>query len=199
MLSAFLIVLPLGLIIGVGFFLRKREVISENGILEMNNLLYWIAMPSILFRSTLKVDPVHFSNTNFMLSVYGVFIILPFIAWGLASLKKGISREKFAVSVLISIRGNNVFMGLPAVTIALGEPGLESYGIYLALSLVVYQVISITMGQLALSGEISFKSLFSTVKRLVHNPLFLSCMAGFSMSLAGFGDLPGWIDQTLIN
>lgn len=198
LLNAFLIVLPLGLIMATGYFLRRRKVITENGIFEMNNLLYWVAMPSILFRSTLKVDPSHFSNTNFMLSVYGVFIILPVIAWGLASLKKGISREKFAVSILVSIRGNNVFMGLPAVTIALGEPGLESYGIYLALTLVVYQIISISMGQLALSGEFSMKSILSTLKRLVRNPLFISCTAGLLMSLAGFGKLPGWLDQTLI-
>ncbi len=195
-INSFFIVLPLGAVMTVGWFLRQRRIVTEVGLDEMNRLLYWVAMPAILFRSTVKVDPELFSNVPFMCAVYSVFAILPFIAWGLARLR-GLPVEKLAVSVLTSVRGNNVFMGLPAVTIALGEAGLESYGIYLALSLVVYQMISISMGQLALSGELSVGSVKRVFVRLIKNPMLISCLLGVTGALIGIGPIPHWIDQTL--
>ncbi len=196
MLSSFLMILPLGLAMVLGWFLRYRGLVTDRGVEEMNSILYWIAMPAILFRSTVKVDPALFANFNFMAAVYGVFLLLPFLSWGLASVRK-LPADRLAVSVLTSIRGNNVFMGLPAVTVALGEPGLESYGVYLALSLVVYQVISIAMGQFALSGDLSLGSLRSAGRRLVRNPMLVSCILGVGCSFLGVRALPHWFDQTL--
>jgi predicted permease len=196
MLHALLIVLPLGLIMAIGWIVKRIGLVTDTGVAEMNGMLYWVSMPAILFRSTIKVDPAHFSNFPFMCGVYGVFVVLPFISWALARIR-GLPREKLAVSVLVSIRGNNVFMGLPAVTIALGEPGLVSYGIYLALSLVVYQMISIAMGQLALSGELSIRSLLKTVRKLAGNPMLGACVLGVTGAFLGMGNLPGWLDQTL--
>lgn len=197
MINAFFIVLPLGVVMAVGWFLRRGKVVTESGLDEMNKLLYWVAMPTILFRSTIKVDPDMFSNVHFMCAVYSVFVVLPFISWILARIRK-LPKEKLAVSVLTSVRGNNVFMGLPAVTIALGEPGLESYGVYLALSLVVYQIISISMGQLALSGELTLKSFKQVLIRLIKNPMLIACLLGVIGAFLGLGSIPHWIDQTLV-
>lgn len=197
MISAFFIVLPLGAVMAVGWYLRYRDIVTSTGLEEMNRLLYWVAMPAILFRSTIRVDRELFSNLSFMIAVYSVFFVLPFIAWGLARVRK-FPTEKLAVSVLTSVRGNNVFMGLPAVTIALGEAGLDSYGIYLALSLVVYQMISISMGQFALSGNISIKSVRQVASRLIRNPMLMSCVFGVIGAFSGVGSIPHWVDQTLI-
>ncbi|MDD4837226.1 MAG: AEC family transporter [Synergistales bacterium] len=197
MINSFFIVLPLGTVMAVGWFLRRKNLVTEVGLEDMNRLLYWVAMPAILFRSTIKVDPELFSNVPFMCAVYSVFAILPFISWWLAKMR-GLPVKKLAVSVLTSVRGNNVFMGLPAVTIALGEAGLESYGIYLALSLVVYQIISISMGQFALSGELSISSFKQVFGRLIRNPMLLSCLLGVAGAFGGFGAIPHWIDQTLV-
>lgn len=197
MISAFFIVLPLGAVMAIGWYLRYRDVVTYSGLDEMNRLLYWVAMPAILFRSTIRVDPELFSNLPFMCAVYSVFVVLPFLSWGLAKSRK-LPRKKLAVSVLISVRGNNVFMGLPAVTIALGEAGLESYGIYLALSLVVYQVISISMGQFAMSGELSLSSIKQVFGRLIRNPMLISCLLGVVGAFSGLGSIPHWVDQTLV-
>lgn len=197
MLNAFVMILPLVLTMALGWFLKFKKIVTDKGVEEMNSILYWIAVPAILFRSTSKVDLAMFENYNFMVTVYGTFLILPFLAWGLGILRK-LPPERISVSILTSIRGNNVFMGLPAVTVAFGNPGIESLGIYLALSMAVYQFLAIALSQFALSGDFSLVSLRNTGKRLIQNPMLIACFLGLLCSLMGVAAaLPHWFDLTL--
>ncbi|PIE54103.1 MAG: transporter [Dethiosulfovibrio peptidovorans] len=190
-----LVVLPLGIVMVVGWWLRRFQVLSSKGVEEMNRTLYWVVLPAILFRATVTVDPIHFTNFAFMAALYGPFLILPVFAWGLARLR-GFPRERLAVSVLVSVRGNNVFLGLPVITVALGEAGLVWYAVYMALALVVYQLISIVSVQIALSGSVSLRTLTGALKKLMINPLVLACVAGVIGAFIGFR-LPSWLDQSL--
>lgn len=195
MLNAFFMVLPLVLTMALGWVFKKHELLTDQGVSDMNSVLYWVAVPAMLFRSTAKADPAMFEELNFIGVVYGSFLLLPFLAWGLGKALK-VHRKRLAVSVMTSIRGNNVFMGLPAVTLAYGEAGVESLGVYLALSMALYQFLSIILSQVALSGNLSLESLKSTAKRLVKNPMLIACFFGFFASLYGL-KIPRWADITL--
>ena len=95
------------------------------------------------------------------------------------------------------MRSNQVFMGIPVVSIAMGTPGLEALSIYLAVSLVGYHIISISSSQLVLSGGISPASIKNTLKKVLTNPMVLACFIGIFFSFNGIHVFPRAVDTTL--
>jgi len=128
--------------------------------------------------------------------VYGTYFLLPLIAFGIGRLFKE-DRKRLAISALTSMRSNQVFMGIPAVSIAMGNPGLEALSLFLAMSLVGYHVISIASSQLVVTRELSVRSLLGTISKVVRNPMVCACLVGILCSSLGFREFPGWIDTTL--
>jgi predicted permease len=120
-----------------------------------------------------------FADVNLIIAGYVFFLIAPPIAWLIARTQSA-DRRHIAVSVLVSIRANNVFMGLPAVSIAMGAPGVEVVSVFFALSFVGYQILSISYGQLVLSGGLSLRSVVRTLERLLKSPFILACLIGSS-------------------
>ncbi|MGC9373097.1 MAG: AEC family transporter [Thermovirgaceae bacterium] len=188
-------VLPLFFVIGLGFVIRKIGLLSKESAGQLTGVLYWIVLPVLLFRTTLRVGSGIFDNPNLFWAIHASFLVVPAIAWlGARFLTKGQKRTRRAVTVLVSIRSNNIFMGIPAVTLAFGEPGLESVTLFLAVGLLGYNLISLTWAQAALSGELSLKAIGKTARGLVKNPLVWGCFLGVGGSLLGVRELPETID-----
>jgi len=187
-------VTPLVLVIALGALLRRLGVLKQESIPQFNNVLYWGVLPILLFRTTLKVGEGLFSNPNLFIAVHVSFLVVPGVAWLLASFFCK-DRKRVAVSVLISIRANNIFMGIPAITLALGEPGFEALSLFFAVGLLGYNLISITWAQVALVGGVSLRAVLQTVKQLLKNPLIWGCFLGVSGSALGVHELPGWLDS----
>jgi len=190
------IVAPLVLVMAMGWIARRKGLLREDSISRLNDLLYWIGLPALLFRSTLSVGKDAFSSPNLFLAVHLSFLVTPAIAWLLASLYQGDFRRR-AVSVLVSVRSNNVYMGIPAVTLAMGEAGEKALGLFFAVCLVGYHLITLTWAQVAVSGGISRDSLRKTLVGLSRNPLLLSCITGVTLAVIGVGSLPEVLDEAL--
>lgn len=189
-------VLPLALVMGLGFLFRRLGLIGEDTVPRLNSILYWAALPALLFRSILGVGSEIFSDPNLFWAVHVSFLTVPAIAW-LAARSFSKDRKRVAVSVLTSIRSNNVFMGIPAVTIAMGQQGLESISLYLAVSLLGFNLISITWAQVVLSGRFTLRSFVGTLIQLLKNPLILACILGVACASVSFDKLPFWLDVAL--
>ena len=195
-IHSFLIILPIALVIGVGAVLRRAGFLDERAVVAVNRLVYWVAIPALLVRLTMKASPAMFADANLIIAGYVFFVIAPPIAWLIAR-TQSTDRRHVAVSVLVSIRANNVFMGLPAVSIALGAPGVEVVSVFFALSFVGYQILSISYGQLVLSGGLSLRSVVRTLERLLKSPFILACLFGIVLSAAGIHTFPRWLDEPL--
>ncbi len=195
-MKSVLIILPLVLVVGIGAVFRRIGIIGEETVPRLNAILFWAALPALLFRSILRVGAGIFSDPNLFWAVHVSFLIVPGIAW-LMAVPFTRDRRRIAVSVLIAIRSNNVFMGIPAITMALGQAGLDALSLFLAVGLLGYNFISITLAQVALSGTVSIRSLAATLKNLLKNPLILACIFGIGGSALGLSELPRWLDSTL--
>ena len=193
-MHSFLIILPIALVIGVGAVLRRAGFLDDRAVIAVNRLVYWVAIPALLVRLTMKAEPSMFADVNLIVATHVFFLIAPPIGWGLARLLTA-DRRRLAVSALGSIRSNNVFMGVPAVALALGAPGVEVVSVFFALSFIGYQILSISYGQLALSGGLSFRSLARVVERLLRSPFIQACVAGIALSITGVHTFPRWLDE----
>lgn len=186
------------LVILLGWTLRRTGFLSEALAAGLVRLLYYVGLPALLFRRISSVGPGDITNLNLFLAVHITLFLVPLLAWGLARLFRE-KRTRLAVSVLLADRSNNVFMGIPVVTAVMGPEGAAGISLYLAEGLVAYYLFSMIWAQIALSGEVSRKSLGVLARSLARNPLILACVLGVAASLLGLGDLPAWLDLFLGN
>ena len=191
------IVLPLFIVISVGYLVKRVSVLQKSLVAQLNDLLYWVVLPVLLFRSTLRVGGSILDNINLFWGIHVPFLVVPFFAWFVARLRHK-SNERRAVTVLISVRANNIFMGIPAVTLALGQEGVDALSLFLAVGLLGYNIITIAWAQVALSGTLSLRSIFDTGKKLLKNPLIWSCLLGVSGATVGLNQLPQWLDAAFV-
>jgi len=198
MLFGFLLVLPLMLIIITGNLLYRYGFFHDSDVKTLTKTLYWIILPALLFRATFTSGREIFSNGGLLAAVNATYLLTAVAAWALAAFifHRG-QRKRVAVSIMTSIRANNMYIGFPVVEMALGEAGLAQASIYFAISIVFFQIISISGAEIALCGSLSWKGIKKVFKSLSRNPLLLACIAGMLLSMAGVPSLPKFLDETL--
>ncbi len=137
---------------GLGVLFRRIGLLDERTVRRLNSILYWAVLPALLFRSILGVGREILSNSSLFWALHLSFLLVPAVALALGRLFT-VDRKRLAVSVLTSIRSNNVFMGVPAVMIAMGQPGVEAVSLYLAVGLLGYHFFSVTWAQVVPVGK----------------------------------------------
>lgn len=195
-MNEFAIISPIAAVVLMGWFLAEKGIVPRRTFKENNAILYWLAIPALLLRLTAQADLVESGSMNLFLAIHGSYIIMPLLAWTAGKIA-GEERNRLAISTLTSMRSNQLFMGIPAISIALGAEGLEAVSLYLTMSLVGYHMISIAASQIVLSGGISARSLLNSARKLATNPMVVACFLGVSFSLMGVHKFPRPLDVTL--
>lgn len=198
---------PLLAIVLLGAILRHTRFASAGLFRETNRLLYWIALPALLFEETAGAQ----MGGDAALRVAGVMLAGTaacigagyLVAWLLR-----VPRHGTGAFVQGAFRGNLAYVGLPAVTLALAgasgmaDPDARTLAV-LALALVVpvYNIVAVVV-LVAGGGEASrqppparaayFRKL---VIALVTNPFILACLAGLLFAVNRW-ELPVIVQRT---
>jgi predicted permease len=194
-MNAVLTVLPIFLLIGMGWGLKQKGLLSEQTIKENMFILYWLAMPATLLEGILRSDMASLQGVAFLIAVWSPYFVTTLIVWLTARSHE--QPRRFAVLTMSAVRGNHFFAGIPIIRLAMGTSGAEAGAVILAFSLIIMQLVSMGSGQLAMSGSFSWKSLRLTALQLLKNPLFMTCLTGMTVTLLGLNRLPGWMNATL--
>lgn len=178
---SFNFILPLMIIILTGNQLRALGFYNDGDISSLNKTVYWVILPPLLFRTTYKVGDEVLQHPNLLIACILCYFASLVVALVVSHIFCPYNIKRAAVSAFASFRSNNFYLGLPIIDLAMGDAGLKAASIYLAVSLIPYQLISIGAGEVIVSGRISTKTALSLTK----NPLILACIAGTGASLAG--------------
>ena len=180
----FLLVMPLVIIIAMGNILKRRGFYSAADIAALSKTLYWVILPLLFFRTSYISGTELLTQPNLLISVNICYLTTIIISWGFGVffVHKG-NIKRIAVSVLSGFRSNNIYLGFPVIQLAMGEAGLHLASVYVAVSTIFFQVLSIGAGEIALNGRITLRSFGSMGKLLVKNPLVVSCVLGVSAAL----------------
>lgn len=183
---AFFLVLPLMMIIALGNLLKVRGFYSKEDISALTKTLYWVILPALLFSTAYSSGKELLAQPNLFIAANACFVATIAIAWTASRfyIHKGKAR-RIAVSVTSAIRANNIYLGFPVILLALGEAGLHQASVYIAVTTVSFQLISMTASELSMSGTIDPRGLFSIFVNILKNPMVSSCIAGVTLAIAG--------------
>lgn len=180
------IVLPVFLVIGLGWVLRRVGIIDSTFLHQTNRLVYYVCLPLLLFY---KIGAADFtSNFNGRLVIASIAAVaITFLASYAFSTLRGDPAEKRGVFSQGSFRGNIAYVGLAIALNAYGEEGLTRAGIlmgFLVPFLNLFAIVALLWPQRQNGLRHGPRS---WSRQLACNPLILASFSGIVWS---FLDLP---------
>lgn len=175
------IVLPVFCVITMGFCLKKTGLVPRSFMNDLNRLIYYIALPSLLFHKIATAD--FFSNFNpRLLAAMVVSTVGCCLCSYLFATARGYSAEIKGAFCQGSFRGNLAYVGLAIVFQAFGEAGLTVGGILLGFLVPLLNLLSILA--LVFAQKNRFENLGATfyIRQVLFNPLIIASLAGIIWS-----------------
>jgi predicted permease len=188
-------ILPIFVIILLGWSLRRLDFMQEGFVKPANRLVYYVAIPAMIFREIAEADFLqHFSL------VLVVTTLVPLILVALAGLilVRGIKLQRYRVGSFLqcSFHGNLGYIGLAVAFYFLGDQGFTRASILAGFVMLLQNFLAV-VALSRFNREPDQKiSTLSLVRRVLLNPVIISAMAGMAFSLAGL-DLPVILNRSL--
>ncbi|MDD3934944.1 AEC family transporter [Rhodoferax sp.] len=192
--------LPVVLLIAIGFIAGRAGWIRAEAIKDLSNLVFMVLTPALLFRT---MSTVHVEQLNFKpVAMYFVAALLLFagmLAW------RGWSRRT-AVLALAATFSNTVMIGIPLIGLAYGQAGLVTLFtlisvhslVLLTLATVVLELVSAREERATGQGGQRHMALtvLAAVKSGVIHPVPLPIIVGLLFAQTGLV-LPEVVDKPL--
>lgn len=179
---AFSITAPVFVVLFLGTLLKKRGMIDDSFIKSASGLVYNIGLPVMLFITSASADFSHIADTAVLIA-FTLMTLLVFV--GSLMTAHWFTQEPRDHGVIIqgAFRGNLVILGLAFCANAYGERGLATATLPVAMTVVLYNALSIYA--LNRSLQQSGNSLKATMSGIIKNPLMLAIAAGLLLNKTG--------------
>ena len=190
-----LIVLPVFLVIGLGFGLKRTGLAGPDFLFQLNRLIYYIALPGLLFYKIATADFSARFNGELLLGLAAAIFAVFLLTLGYGRLRNW-SPALQGAFCQGAFRGNLAYVGLAIVFNAYGESGFTTAGILLGFLVPLLNFLSVLALSLPhrKSGHGMGKK--ELVMQVVGNPLIIASFAGICWSYLSL-PLPLVIDKAL--
>ena len=188
-------IIPIFIIIIIGWFARWRGFIPPEFISPANRLVYYIAIPAMIFHSISKAS----LKTQFdaavlaitLLSVLAVFAV----AWSVGKITR-IRLGQRGTFIQTAFHGNLGYIGLAVAYYFLGNEGFVRASIIAGFIMILQNFLAVVALQFNSDKPSATGNRFEVAFRILGNPVILSAMAGILFSLSGLR-VPLIIDRSL--
>ena len=186
-------VLPVFLVIALGYVLRVLGFLRESTVVAFSRLVFYVAAPLLLMRA---IAATPFSRSAHLPTI-GVVIAASALTAGLSyAVLRRSSPARRGVLAQGTHRSNTFFFGLPIAVSALGEGVVGQAAVLIGCIVILYNLLGVLV--LALPHrDLSARSAAvwgEAARRIALNPLILGVAAGVLLSLTGT-TLPRILDR----
>ena len=190
-------VVPIFIVLFLGFILRKTNFLSEEFVKSGNKLMFFVALPASLFNSILDIELGEFLDWRFAIFIIAISVAGFFVIWFIAAF---FIKDKRVLGAFVqgAFRANIAFLAIPLMNnIATTDPaaGVALAALLLAFVLPVYNVCSVVV--LAVCSGNEHKVGFKKIMRIVLlNPFIVAVFLAVGAQLIDL-ELPFIIDRSL--
>jgi malonate transporter len=184
-------VLPIFLLILVGWVIVRAGILSASVGEAMSEFVFKIAVPLLLFQTIAEAD-FHGASPFRLWIAYFAGVTVAWTAGHLAATRLfGRDARIGVLAGVSSAFANNIFIGLPLVGRAVGPDGIVAMSILLAVHLPVMMIAGTMLMEQAErklnggSGRSLGEVLQQVGRNLVRNPLVVGLLAGLVVHLIG--------------
>ena len=172
-------VIPLFLLMAVGWFLTKRNIWNSDFLKIANTVSFNILIPCNLFCNIYNANFTEVFDINllaFVLITVAIIVGIGFIVVPLLSKKP--ARQGVILQALF--RGNFALLGLPLCEALAGPEGAQIASVFLAFLIPAFNMLATVI--LCIYSENKSDSVWEILKKIAKNPLIIGCALGLIFS-----------------
>ncbi len=171
-------VLPIILLIGLGYFLRQRKFYDEKFLKTANKLGFRVALPMLLFFNVYEIDSI--SSINWSTVVYAIATIIVLFAVGFIAVKFFCKDDRQKGVLLQSaFRSNFAIIGIPLAQSLGGDSTLAVVSVLSAFSIALFNVLAVISLTVFIKDNNNQRpGLKSIAIRILKNPLIIAIAVG---------------------
>lgn len=192
LLLSFRVVAPLMLYIAVGALLRKTGIVDRPTLRGVNNIVFYVSLPVLCFQKIASSDLSSMVETPFLLYIALAIILLFVLSSIIVPLVSKDDRRR-GVLILGVFRSNDAIFGLGVAASLLGEDHLTLMTLAIALTVPLFNVLSVLAMERYRGGKVNIGQL---LLRVIKNPIVLGCIAGFIANFTHL-EMPAFLNQPL--
>lgn len=190
------IILPMVILVFIGLQLRRVGIFSKHFLVGANKLVFYIAIPSLLFISVSTSNLSQIFDPFFAIFLLAGTTVAFLLLWLFTYLILR-KRAPDVISAFVqgSFRGNIVIVAIPILFSILGEEGQALGGLSIAVLIPLFNFLSIILlvTHSEKGGKISVKSL---IIGIVKNPPIIATASAILVYILNI-QLPGFLISTL--
>lgn len=179
---------PVFLTIILGLLLRQRGFLSAELTRGINRLAYWVGLPTLLFYKLASAGfNMQIAGRTYAVVLGGMFTCLVLAL--IIGILLRIPSETMGTFVQGAYRGNLAFVGFAVIVYSFASyPATERHtaeaiaALVLGMTVPVYNILSVLV-LLVSRHSINWNFPKIILKRLLTNPLLISCLAGIAYSM----------------
>lgn len=192
LILSFNVVLPLFLMMMLGYALKKLNMFDDTSLKSMNSVTFKAFLPTLLFYNVYKTNLNGVFNPQLM-SFAAISVIVTFGI--LCVLIPFIEKDDTKRGVVIQgiFRSNFVIFGIPVIVSLFGEEYSGVTSLLIAVVVPLFNVLAVCSLEIFRDGKINVKNIINGV---ITNPLIIASAIGLVFLLVGI-KLPSPIEKTV--
>lgn len=170
-------VMPIILLIALGYFLKKKGLFTKEFLKVGNKTVFRVLLPVLLFTNLAKMDGFSVLRADLVLYVLLAIAIL----FGIGFLLTYITSDSRQKGVLLQcvFRSNFALIGVPLAQLMAGESGVQSAAVLSTFTIPIFNILSV----IALSAYTGHQTTIGPkirkiLRDIAHNPLLWGVLAG---------------------
>lgn len=168
------IVLPLFLMMAVGYVVRLLGLMNETSVRQTNKVIFDVFLPLLVFKNVYATTLEKSFDSNLLFYVLAGVGLQFLIALCIAFLtEKDNSRR--GVMLQGMFRGNFVLFGIPVCTALFGQEAAGLAALLTAVIIPLYNVLAVISLEMFNGGKVGF---LKVLKGIVTNPLIIASLVG---------------------
>ncbi|QYX56645.1 AEC family transporter [Roseovarius sp. SCSIO 43702] len=181
MLAVFLQTIPFFLIIGLGYGAGRTGFFPEPATAWLTKFVFYFALSAMLFRFSANLSIAEVFDIWFVAAYLCATGVVYLAATGIAMLRRQ-TVEVAAVEAQCAVIGNVGFLGIPMLTLLMGEDAIVSIMLVLAVDLIVFGSLIVILVTGSRDGRMNVRVLGTVGMGLLKNPMIVSIVLGLLWS-----------------
>jgi len=189
-------IIPIFIIIFLGLFAKHKGFLSPDFLSQANRLVYYIAIPAMIFSAISKASLKTQMNLSVILVTLFTLVVITIIAWGSTHFLK-IAASSKGTYIQCSFHGNLGYIGLAVAFYYLGDSGFVKTAIIAGFVMILQNILAVIALQYHSQDNSGHPRITKTLKKTMANPVILSALAGMLFSLLNI-PMPLILDRALV-
>ncbi len=168
------VVVPLVVLIGVGYFFKEKNIVSKTSFSQINQLVFRLLIPCVLMKNIMDTDLSIAFQPDLLLYAIGSIFVLCITSWIVIGFFVKDKRQK-GVLIQSLYRSNFVLFGLPIAINMYGPDNVAVTTLLIATCVPIFNVIAVIVLEYHGKEKVNIQGIF---KGLLTNPMMIGSILG---------------------